>query len=57
LQKLKELQQLKPACIATGMSYADRVARRRDEIDALQNALCILEAYAEYGPDGAAKAC
>merc|ERR1719464_1652153 len=57
VQKLKELQQLKPACIETGMSYADRVARRREEIDALQNALCILEAYAEYGPDGAAKAC
>jgi len=55
--KLNELQQLKPACIATGMTYAERVARRQKEIDALQNALCILEAYAEYGPDGAAKAC
>lgn len=55
--KLNELQKLKPVCIATGMTYAERVARRKEEIDALQNALCILEAYAEYGPDGAAKAC
>merc|ERR1719380_250664 len=35
---------LKPACVDTGMSYADRVQKRRDEIDALKEALCQLDA-------------
>jgi len=50
---IAELLDLKPVCVDTGMSYEERVARRQDEIDALNKALCILKAYAEYGPDGA----
>eukprot|EP00421_Protoceratium_reticulatum_P017994 CAMPEP_0168379670 /NCGR_PEP_ID=MMETSP0228-20121227/11965_1 /TAXON_ID=133427 /ORGANISM="Protoceratium reticulatum, Strain CCCM 535 (=CCMP 1889)" /LENGTH=753 /DNA_ID=CAMNT_0008392713 /DNA_START=56 /DNA_END=2317 /DNA_ORIENTATION=- len=49
---IRELMELKPVCIDTGMSYAERVARREDEISALNKALCILGAYEKYGPDG-----
>jgi len=54
---LKELLELKPACIDTGMSYEDRVAMREEEIAALKKAMCILGKYAEYGPEGAADGC
>jgi hypothetical protein len=54
---IKELIELKAACIDTGMSYADRVAMREQEIASLKKALCILGAYAEFGPDGLADAC
>jgi len=54
---LKELLELQPACVDTGMSYAERVARREAETQALQKALCILKAYTTYGPDGAADKC
>jgi hypothetical protein len=54
---IKELLELKPTCIDTGMSYEERVARREDEIEALKKALCVLTAYAEYGPEGLADAC
>jgi len=54
---IKELIELKAACIDTGMSYADRVAMREQEIASLKKALCILGAYAEYGPDGLSDAC
>jgi len=54
---IKELMELQPACIDTGMSYADRVALREEEIAALKKALCILGAYAQYGPEGLADAC
>jgi hypothetical protein len=54
---IKELLELKPACVDTGMSYEERVARREDEIAALQRGLCILEAYLQYGPEGAADSC
>jgi chromosome segregation ATPase len=40
---LQELEELKPTCIDTGMSYAERVKKREEEIDALHNALCILD--------------
>merc|ERR1719321_323141 len=33
---------LKPSCIDTGVSYEDRVARRKEEIDSLREALRIL---------------
>jgi len=39
---LQELEELKPTCIDTGMSYAERVKKREEEIKALQNALRIL---------------
>jgi hypothetical protein len=40
---LKQLEDLKPACIDTGMSYDDRVAKREEEIEALKEAMCILD--------------
>jgi len=54
---IEELMELKPTCIDTGMSYADRVAMREQEIGSLKKALCILGAYAEFGPDGLSDAC
>jgi K+/H+ antiporter YhaU regulatory subunit KhtT len=54
---IKELLDLKPTCVDTGMSYEERVSRREDEIESLKKALCIFESFAEYGPDGAAGAC
>lgn len=54
---IKELLDLKPTCIDTGMSYEDRVSRREDEMESLKKALCIFESFAEYGPEGAGGAC
>merc|ERR1719401_315219 len=54
---IKELMELKKSCIDTGMSYNERVARREDEIAALNKADCILSAYAKYGPDGVGEEC
>jgi len=54
---IEELLELKPACIDTGMSYADRVAKREEEIAALNKALCILTNYAKYGADGSGSSC
>ena len=31
-----QLEELKPTCIDTGMSYAERVAKREEEIKALR---------------------
>merc|ERR1719169_59410 len=39
---LQELEELKPTCIDTGMSYAERVEKREEEIKALEKALEIL---------------
>jgi len=47
---IAELLELQPVCIDTGMTYADRVANRREEIAALKEALSILDSYQEYGP-------
>jgi chromosome segregation ATPase len=35
-------EKLKPSCVDTGISYEDRVARRKEEIESLQEALKIL---------------
>ena len=40
---LRELEDLRPAYVDTGMSYADRVQKFKDEIDALQKALCAID--------------
>jgi len=40
---LKELEDLKPTCIDTGMSYKERVEKREEEMKALGKALCILD--------------
>jgi hypothetical protein len=50
-ESLKELEDLKPACVDTGMSYAERVQKRKDEIDALKKALC------ELDPEGVEDGC
>lgn len=40
---LEELEELKPVCIDTGMSYEERVEKREEEIEALKKSLCILD--------------
>jgi len=58
LQKgIEELLELKPVCIDTGMSYQERDAFRQEELEALKKALCILQNFAEYGPEAAADRC
>jgi hypothetical protein len=49
---LTELQELHSACVDTGMSYADRVAMREQEIDALKKALCILDTMGPVQTEG-----
>jgi len=41
---LQTLEELKPTCIDTGMSYKERVEKREEEMEALKKALCILDA-------------
>jgi len=48
---LRVFESLKPTCIDTSMSYADRVAKREEEIEALNKALCFLD------PDGVEPTC
>jgi hypothetical protein len=40
---LKELEELKPTCMDSGMSYKERVEKREAEMEALKKALCILD--------------
>merc|ERR1719409_1290649 len=40
---LDELEKLKPVCVDTGMSWEERTARREQEIEALKEALKILQ--------------
>jgi len=40
---LEELEKLKPVCVDSGMSYEERTARRLQEVDALKQALKILQ--------------
>merc|ERR1719265_1862034 len=40
---IQELLELQPACIQTGMSYEEKVAKREQEQQTLQQALCILD--------------
>jgi len=54
---LVELIELKPVCLQTGMTYQERVEMRKEEIEALKKAMCILEQYAQYGPEGAGDSC
>merc|ERR1719169_244444 len=41
---LKTLEELKPSCVDTGMSYEERVQKRKDEIEALKTAMLDLDA-------------
>jgi len=54
---IRELLELKPTCVDTGMSYEERVARREDEIESLKKALCVLQAQEEMGPEGGGASC
>jgi len=49
---LTELAELHKACVDTGMSYADRVAMREQEIDSLKKALCILDKMGPVQTEG-----
>jgi len=49
---LVELQDLHKACVDTGMSYAERVALREQEIDSLKKALCILDTMGPVQTEG-----
>jgi hypothetical protein len=40
---LEELQKLKPVCVDSGMTYEERTARRLQEVDALKQALKLLQ--------------
>ena len=40
---LKTLETLRPACIDTGMTWEEKVAKRNAEIEALKDALCVLD--------------
>lgn len=42
-EALKSIEELKPMCIDTGMSYKERVQKREEEMKALKKALCILD--------------
>merc|ERR1719217_532134 len=42
-ENMNELEDLKPSCVDTGMSYEERVQKRKEEIDALNDALCQLD--------------
>jgi len=42
-QALEELSKLKPACVDTGSSYKEKVARREQEIESLKGAFTILD--------------
>jgi len=44
---LKELAKLEPACVDTGSDYAEKVARREQEIEALKNAYVIFDEFTE----------
>merc|ERR1719164_125301 len=41
---LMELEELKPACIDSGMTYKERVEKREEEMEALKKAMCMLDA-------------
>jgi len=42
-ESVETLMELKPTCVDTGMTYAERVSKREEEIKALNNALCLLD--------------
>jgi hypothetical protein len=42
-EALKELAKLQPACVDTGSDYAEKVARREQEIESLKNAYLIFD--------------
>merc|ERR1719169_10091 len=53
-KSIQEIVELQPACVETGMSYEDRVAKREQEIEALKEALCTLD---KEGPEQTVAEC
>jgi len=51
---VQEIIELQPACVDTGMSYEERVAKREQEIEALKEALCTLD---KEGPEQTEAEC
>jgi len=46
-ESIQELAKLKPACVDTGSDYAEKVARREQEIESLKNAYIIFDEMTE----------
>jgi len=53
-QAIQEILELQPACVDTGMSYEERVAKREQEIESLKEALCTLD---KEGPEQTEPEC
>merc|ERR1719178_479508 len=53
-KSIQEIIELQPACVETGMSYEDRVAKREQEIESLKEALCTLD---KEGPEQTVPEC
>merc|ERR1719169_33852 len=53
-KSIQEIIELQPACVETGMSYEERVAKREQEIEALKEALCTLD---KEGPEQTEAEC
>merc|ERR1719487_3105463 len=53
-KSIQEIIELQPACVETGMSYEERVAKREQEIEALKEALCTLD---KEGPEQTVPEC
>jgi hypothetical protein len=53
-KSIQEIIELQPACVDTGMSYEERVAKREQEIEALKEALCTLD---KEGPEQTEAEC
>merc|ERR1719387_3263210 len=51
---LQEIIELQSACVDTGMSYEERVAKREQEIESLKEALCTLD---KEGPEQTEPEC
>merc|ERR1719473_1531631 len=51
---IQEIMELQPACVDTGMSYEERVAKREQEIESLKEALCTLD---KEGPEQTEPEC
>merc|ERR1719454_2800725 len=53
-KSIQEIMELQPACVETGMSYEERVAKREQEIESLKEALCTLD---KEGPEQTVPEC
>jgi len=54
---LKELRKLQPVCAPRSGSVKDRNTKRKEEVAALQKALCIFTGFEKYGENGGGAKC